>query len=439
MIQRIKIHGYKSLKDVEIPLKPLSVLFGSNAAGKSNFLDALQLLSRITSSRTLKQAFEPPYRGNPLESFTFGPEGIKGLLKEHSVSFSIEVDVKLSRFIIESVNRQAQLMRSIPTDDGNNTLKSSKKRANYVTEDYLRYKITIEILPDSGFLRVTDEYLTALKKGGTIKAGRNPFIEKKGNRIHVRMEGQAHPLYYDLHLDHSILSLSHYAPHYPHIVALQKEFLNWHFYYFEPREHMRTSSPVKEVRHIGLMGEELSSFLNTLKVSSPGQFRSLEKALNLIVPSVTGIEVSVNDLGEVELRLCEGQKSIPARIVSEGTLRILGLLALWGVTEPPSVIGFEEPENGVHPRRIKLIADLLKNKTMTGETQLVVTTHSPLLTDLIPNENLFICRKAKGETILEPFLTWGDLPKKMDIEKILDEEESAITVSERIMRGDFDA
>ena len=95
MIKRIKIKNYKSLRDVDIKLQPLSVFFGPNAAGKSNFFDALQLLSRIVTSRTLKEAFDPPYRGKPLESFSFGTGGIEGLLKEDAPSFSIEVDIEL--------------------------------------------------------------------------------------------------------------------------------------------------------------------------------------------------------------------------------------------------------------------------------------------------------------------------------------------------------
>ena len=70
MLKRIHIRGYKSLEDVEMNLSQLVVLFGPNAAGKSNFLDALQLLSKLGTSRTLKEAFDPPYRGKPLESFT---------------------------------------------------------------------------------------------------------------------------------------------------------------------------------------------------------------------------------------------------------------------------------------------------------------------------------------------------------------------------------
>jgi AAA15 family ATPase/GTPase len=78
MIRRIHIRGYKSLRDVDITLRPLSVLFGPNAAGKSNFIDALQLLSRIAGSRSLKEAFDPPYRGKPMESFSFDDTGLEG-------------------------------------------------------------------------------------------------------------------------------------------------------------------------------------------------------------------------------------------------------------------------------------------------------------------------------------------------------------------------
>src|SRR5436190_15964146 len=79
MLKRVKIQGYKSLADVEVKLQPLSVLFGPNASGKSNFLDALQLLSRIATNDSLNDVFSPPYRGKPLESFTFEHDGIQDL------------------------------------------------------------------------------------------------------------------------------------------------------------------------------------------------------------------------------------------------------------------------------------------------------------------------------------------------------------------------
>lgn len=438
MLNRININGYKSLRDVEVRLQPLSVLFGPNAAGKSNFLDALQLLSKIVTSRTLKEAFEPPYRGKPLESFSFPENGLKGLLSRDNVSFSLEVDFTLSEAVVNAVNRQIrELRRSTELDT---SASESEVSQGPVRERYLRYRIEIEMLPKSGILRVADEYLAALNKKGEPTGKREPFLSQRDKRLRLRLEGQAHPTYLDRYLDHSVLSLPHYPPHYPHLVAARQELGSWLFFYFEPRERMRAANPVKEVRHIGLMGEELPAYLNTLKALEPRQFAAVEKALRTILPQVEGIDVGVSDLGEVELRLKEAGISIPARVLSEGTLRILGMLALTGAKEPPSLVGFEEPENGIHPRRIQLIAELLKTRAGLGQTQYIVTTHSPILPDLISDESLFVVRKSDAGSQIEPFSTWGPLGRGGDIHGALtDQGEERLTVSERLLRGDFDA
>jgi predicted ATPase len=249
------------------------------------------------------------------------------------------------------------------------------------------------------------------------------------------MEGQSHPSFFETYLDHAIVSRPHYPPHYPHLTALSRELQSWYFYYFEPRERMRATSSVKEVRHIGLMGEELAAFLNTLKNRDPRQYADVEKAMHSLVPSVTGIRTGVNKFGEVELSLDEGRISMPARVISEGTLRVLGLLALSGVQEPPAVIGFEEPENGVHPRRIRDIAKLLVNRSLSGTTQIVVTTHSPILPDHVKPESLFVCRKNDGVTSINPLPDIGPLFKTGAIDEALED----LPISQRVLRGDFDA
>ena len=436
MLKRIHIQGYKSLEDVEVSLSQLVVLFGPNAAGKSNLLDALQLLSKLGTSRTVKEAFDPPYRGKPLESFTIGQKGIKGLLEQERLSFSIEADLNLSDAVVETVNRQILEMRR---PHGEVESKGRSKLPARVRERDLRYRIEVEMLPRSGLLRVADEYLAALNSKGEPTGKRKPFLERQGERIHLRHEGQAYPTYYDRYLDHSILSMPHYPPHYPHLAAARRELESWLFFYFEPRERMRAANPVKEMRHIGLMGEELAAFLNTMKATDAKQFRGVEKALHALMPNIDGIEVEVSDLGEVELHLKEGGVAIPARVLSEGTLRMLGLLALTGVDEAPALVGFEEPENGVHPRRIQLIAELLKTQETLRQTQYIVTTHSPILPDLLADISLFVTNRIDRKTRIEPFSTWGPLGRRSDIDQALSERQEVLPVSERIMRGDFDA
>ncbi len=436
MLKRIEIKGYKSLVDVKVDLEPLVVLFGPNGAGKSNFLDALQLLSRLATSSTLVAAFEPPYRGKALESFSFNQEGIPGLLKRESARFSIQADIQLSPAIVKVVQHQIGEMKR-PAEE--KTAESAAPNGHsYIRETFLRYRVEIEILPGSGILRVTDEYVAALTDAGFPNAKRRPFLERMKNRLHLRMEGQAHPIYYDRYLDHTVLSRPLYTPHYPHLVALRHELASWLSFYFEPRERMRTPNPVKEVRHIGAMGEELAAFLNTLRARDEPRFRAVEHALHMLIPSITGIQVDVNTLGEVELRLREDKTLIPARVVSEGTLRMLGLLALAGAKEPPALVGFEEPENGIHPRRLQLIAELLHTRAAVEDTQMIVTTLSPLLVDLIPNEFLYVCRRSDGQTTIAPF-TSVPLWRDGEISRGLNDDDEPMTVSEGILRGDLDA
>ncbi len=113
----------------------------------------------------------------------------------------------------------------------------------------------------------------------------------------------------------------------------------------------------------------------------------------------------------------------------------MGLLALGGAKEPSSLLGFEEPENGVHPDRLDLITLLLKTLA-SNDTQVIVTTHSPTLLDLLPRESLYVCRQINGKTIINPFFEWK-VKGKLNRNNTLDDE--GIPVSEYILRGDFDA
>ncbi len=445
MLKRVHIKGYKSLDDVEVTLSPLSVLFGPNAAGKSNFLDALYLLARLGTSKTLKEAFDPPCRGKPLESFNFGEEGIGSRVKRERLTFSIEADLELSDEVVNAVNRRIQEMRH-PKMHHPGSLKrvaedGVRSSSSKVSRRGLRYRLEIEMIPKTGEVHVADEYLSALNAAGEPADRPKPYIERQGEKIHLRMERQSHPAYYDRYMDRSVLSMPHYPPHHPHLTAVRHELESWLFFYFEPRERMRTANPVEEVRHIRSMGEGLAAFLNTLREKKPRQFDAVEKALHVFIPDVSGIDVSVNNLGEAELRVKENDVVVSARVLSEGTLRILGLLALTGSDEPPALVGFEEPENGVHPGRIRLIAKFLETRRYVGLSQYIVTTHSPVLLDLLSYDSLFVVRRSDGKTKISPLSEWGSfgrLSRKDDIERAFDEWREDAPVSERILRGDFD-
>jgi predicted ATPase len=418
MIKRVTIKGYKSFKSLSLDLKPLTVIFGPNASGKSNLLDALYLISRAVTKRNLSEAFEG-HRGLPLESFFYADEGYESNLGKSSISFTFEIDVQLSDSVINKVEEIVGAKRR-----GIDSTEQSKKN---ITEKRLRYRLEIEGLPQTGYLRVMDERLCAIKPNGEEKK-RSAFLERQGNQIHLRMEGQAHPTFHSRGLDHTIFSESLYEPHYPHITAFRMELANWYTYYLEPRDLMRNDVPLSEIESLGSRGQNLAAFLNTLKHNRPKDFESFNLSLRRILPNEASIEIELLKEGLVGLKLSENGSWFSARLISEGTLRIIGLLAAIYPKNPATLIAFEEPENGIHPTRLKLIAEILKNSAQQTGKQIIITTHSPILPEYFDDKALFVCLKDKKQTIIKSFESFGPLFKRQDIEHALED---------RILRGDF--
>ena len=426
MIRRVRIRNYKSLKDVEIALQPLTVIIGPNAAGKSNLFDALGLLSRMVTSPTLSDAFRE-HRGAPLEAFHYGEHGLEAIQARASLRFDIEVDVELAEGVVQTVEERIhEIRKGLPESRG----RPGTPR-HFVTKPLLRYALGVEILVNSGHLRVASERLVALDQDGREDAGRQPFIEPIGNRLRLRLEGQARPTEPEIGLDRTLVSTPLYPPHYPHISAFKEELARWRFYYFDPAT-MRNETPLKHVETLGPYGADLAAFFNTLKATNPRQFDAMNRALRSLLPSVSRIDMERTPEGLLRLQVYEGDVPFSARVISEGTLRVLGLLAITHPLAPTTVVGYEEPENGIHPRRLQLVAELLKNAALENK-QILVNTHSPKLPEYFADEALIECRKADGVTLFRPLRVYGPLLRPQQIEEALDET----SLMERTLRGDF--
>ena len=428
MIRRVRVQGYKSLADVSIELKPLTVIFGPNAAGKSNLFDALALLARTATHKTLRDAFEE-HRGAPAEALFRDGKGADSLVNGATGRFTIEVDVQLSTDVVDSVERRIRLMvQDRSPQEG--TDRSFRKR---IQETLLRYGLTVEVAPSTGFLRVADERLVALNQHLEPSERRKPFIERIDRKLRLRLEGQAaRPTGYDVGLDYTLLSQPLYPPHYPHIAALKEELSRWRFYYLEP-EAMRREVPPGEVLSLRRDGADLAAFFKTLEARNKPQFDALIRSLRMLLPNVDELRLEQTRAGLLQLNVIERGAAFPAHLISEGTLRVLGLLAITNPASESTVVGYEEPENGVHPRRLRLIAELLSNAAARG-MQLLVNTHSPILPSFFEDDSLVVCRRRDRQSEFLPFRSWGPLSRQSEIDKALDET----PLSERIIRGDFD-
>jgi len=386
MLKSLTVRGFKSLKDVTVEFPRMAVLFGPNAAGKSNLLDAIQALSRIGTQRTLADALGEQIRGYPTEAFSFPSGGLAELLSASSAQFSLETDLA-------------------------------------VQKDAYRYRVNVEITPGSGALAVADEYLSALAKDGSPKG--TAAIEQIEGKLRVRRKNESgKPRYEPLHQNYAILSDPRLGrPLYQAIEEARSELSGWRTYYLDPRVAMRTAQPPSDVRDIGVLGGEIAPFLYRLRAEHLKYFQAVSRTLRSIVPSVEDLTVDLDKRrGTLDILIRQGGVDYSSRIVSEGTLRVLALCAIavnpWG----GSLLAFEEPENGVHPRRLELIAQLLLSLALE-QGQVVVTTHSPLFCDAVlkgarsrPEDiGLFNVRREGQATVVQPFDITGPPFKNQEI------------------------
>lgn len=117
--------------------------------------------------------------------------------------------------------------------------------------------------------------------------------------------------------------------------------------------------------------------------------------------------------GSVQVFVQEGDVSVPATRLSDGTLRYLCLLAILCDPHPPPVVCLEEPELGLHPDILPGLARLLREAS--ERCQLVVTTHSDVIVDALTEtpESIVVCEKHDGQTTMKRL-------RKSDLDQWLD-------------------
>lgn len=419
MLRRLHARGFKSLRDVDVALAPLVVVFGPNAAGKSNLLESLVLLSRLVVERTLADAFDSGIRGYPLEAFTLEGSGVADMVARPSTSLSLAAELEGA------------------------------------AGERLEYRVGVEIRPQSGELGLVDERLCRLTSKG--RPAGNPAVERvdtdQGPRIRIRRKDkQGHPQEERLGLGHTIVSNLQYSgsDRYPDFDGLRAEVGAWRVVYLDPREAMRRSQPPREVEDIGERGELLVPFLHRLSANPAWRkdFDAIVRAARAVIPSIEAIRTElVGARGEIDLSVKQDGVWMSSRVVSEGTLRVIALCAMAASPFPTGLIAFEEPENGVHPSRIVVVTRLLASAAR--RRQVVITTHSPLVVGEVVrlirsgelaagDVKLLQCSGGPDGTAVRAFDPAGPLFENDELRKALVAAEDAAVIQEALVRGWLD-
>ena len=324
-LEKVHIKNFLSLRDVELPLKPLTVLVGPNASGKSNVLSALRLLNWMMIAEQLLPA-----------------EYIQGNLwagGASRIAFKLHAEVDKTQAV---------------------------------------YQLGLEAMADNPFvteeLRVNDVKVISLQRGrGEVRDenGEN-WTTYKSNKLALKSAGD----YGNKPITGALtefIQAWYFYDFQPGRIRGLLAGLEQQFVFGNPRE-------LHEPPRLDVEGSTLSALLSYWHKNTPERFDRVSESL----ADSTNISLDYLQIGgSKHLCLLEGyeiegnKKPIPLARASDGTLRLVAYYTLLNEPELPPLIAIEEPERNLHPGALADIADVLEQ--IAERTQVIITTHSAQL------------------------------------------------------------
>ena len=155
------------------------------------------------------------------------------------------------------------------------------------------------------------------------------------------------------------------------------------------------------------------------------RYHKIKEYLRQVFPEISNFGIAhvpiLQDLEEAKVVWITGQSlyfelkgskhRVPASLMSDGVLLVLGYLTLAYTNRPPAILLIEEPENGIHPKLLKFVVEVLRGMSRgldqdTPPVQIILTTHSPYLLDATIPEEVYIFQKKEwlSEYMLGEFL-----------------------------------
>jgi predicted ATPase len=407
MLLRLEVDGFKNLLGFDARFGPFTCIAGENGVGKSNIFDAIQFLSLIADRSLLEAAQEvrssrKDGAGEALHLFTVGGE-------QPRMTFAVEMVVP----------------RSVDDDFGVGVEPA-------IT--LLRYEIQVAYEPSSaaarqGRLVVEREELRHINRGDAHKhilfplaardfrdaivTGRRsggPFIstEPANDRITVHQDGgsrgrprRALPT----RAPTTVVSTINSADD-PTILAVRREMQSWQRLALEPTA-LRAADRYTDPTTMTSDGHHLASTLNRIATTATDgtaadvYARVANRLSGLAGLDIRAVRVEADDVRQLlSVVVTDGREhELPARSLSEGTLRYLALCVLLEDPRVTGLITMEEPENGIHPANLSEIVQLVRDLAVDPNEapgpgnplrQVIVNTHSPGVVQLVDPADLLM-------------------------------------------------
>ena len=180
-----------------------------------------------------------------------------------------------------------------------------------------------------------------------------------------------------------------------------ESFERWQFLTLNP-DNMGQPSPQQRASgsvRLAKDGSNVAEYLNEIRELDLMSFEGILDSLRFVLPYADDLQPSLTS--ELErafyLNLKEESFEVPGWLLSTGTLRLVAILACLRHPEPPPLLVIEEIENGLDPRSVHLIVEEIRAAIEAGTTQVLITTHSPYLLDLLDLSHIVVVERVNGE------------------------------------------
>jgi len=389
-LKRLEIHNYKSLRNVVLEPAPLSVFVGPNAAGKSNFADALDFLGEVyrwdlEGAVQKKGGFENIYfrqAARPGEAIWFRV-AIEIPYTEWS---SDPLVVSLAKLIQEKMPEGDIVfehdfdLRIRPRGGALFRIDSEEIRIFLSEEDAARRSLLHIIRDQRGLAIEGSEREDSLGHLFNIQGYRDLLSNLPDSRLLL-----------------DVLKLLPFSS-----MAVPRSVAALRVFQLSPQACRESGVPTPNA-DLDRFGKNLPAVIDYLKRNEPQKFDELLNAVRWIMPTLESIETDFTHTKKLGLFLKESGVKQPwaAEDISDGTIQAIALLT---ATFDPriSILVIEEPENSVHPWALRSFVEAFR--AVSEKKQIFLTTHSPILIDQVRPEELWVVQRPELETKITPVL-----------------------------------
>lgn len=420
MLTRLEVNGFKNLLDFECDLGPYTCIAGPNSAGKSNIFDAIHFLS-LLSDRPLMEAAQlvrsaGTWGADPLSLFWSD-----GGSREEEMSFAVEMIVP--DHVVDDFGRTAEptttfLRYSLSLGYESPNRKSPSQLGRLVLRSEELTHITLGAAKDHlpwphSKQNFRDKVVTG-RRSGTAYISTSVKNDETVVNVHQDGGSRGNPRPSPAaRAPRTIVSTTTSSDE-PTILAARREMQQWRILALEPAA-MRTPDSAGGPTEIGSDGSHLASALFRLAADRGDDVYAEVASEAAALTDVRSLSVDLDrqrELLTLFVKVGSGPK-LPARAISDGTLRFLALCVMRLDERFVGLLCMEEPENGIHPGKVGSMVDLIRDLAVDQSQrpdsdnpmrQLIVNTHSPYFVQL-QDENDLLYALPRSVRVGERFAT----------------------------------